>query len=172
MAVWNREQVLAQLHASPLAQRWQHLARRERLMLGLLAVFLLGTLLYLGVWRPVSSQKVEALRYLEQQRELHGYLQVRAPEVMDLQRRPAVSLDPARLQGLVTASATEKGLAVERLDSEGSGGVQVSLQPAGFDRLLSWFGDLQAQGVRIEEAGLDRQGDGRIAARLTLRVAF
>ncbi len=172
MAVWNREQILTRLQASPLAQRWQHMARRERLMLGLLAVFLLSTLMYLGVWRPVASQKIEAQLYLFQQRELHAYLQARAPAVMERQGRPVINLDPARLQGLVTASAAEKGLAVERLDSEGSGGVQVSLQPAGFERLLSWFDELQAQGVRIEEAGLDRQGDGRIAARLTLRVAL
>jgi general secretion pathway protein M len=172
MAVWNREQVKAQLQASPLAQRWQHMARRERVMLGGLAVFLLSTLLYLGVWHPVANQKAEAQLYLQQQRELHAYLQARTPEIVENQRRPVVSLEPARLQGLVTASATEKGLAVERLDSEGSGGVQVSLQPAGFDRLLSWLDELQALGVRIEEAGLDRQGDGRIAARLTLRVAL
>lgn len=172
MAVWNREQIIAQLHASPLAQRWQLLAKHERMMLGLLAVFLLSTLLYLVVWRPVANQKGEAQLYLEQQRALHGYLQARAPEVMETHRRPVLSLDPARLQGLVTASAAEKGLAVERLDSEGSGGVQVSLQPAGFEPLLRWFDDLQAQGVRIEEAGLDRQEDGRIAARLTLRVAL
>ena len=86
--------------------------------------------------------------------------------------KPRVELDPARLQGLVTASATEQGLAVERMDSEGDGSVQVSLQAAPFAQLLRWFAVLEEQGVQIVEAGLDRSEENKVAARLTLRVAL
>ena len=80
------------------------------------------------------------------------------------------TLDPARLQGLVTASAAEQGLAIERLDTEGLGVVQVSLQPVAFAQLLRWIQALEGQGVRVEEAGLDRAEENRVTARLNLRV--
>ncbi|MGV8590600.1 GspM family type II secretion system protein XcpZ, partial [Pseudomonas aeruginosa] len=74
--------------------------------------------------------------------------------------------DPAALQGMVTASAAQAGLSVERLDNEGEGAVQVALQPAPFAKLLPWLEQLNGQGVQVAEAGLDRQVDGRVSARL------
>ncbi|CAD5109765.1 type II secretion system protein M [Zestomonas carbonaria] len=158
------------LEQSPWFQRWRALAPRDRLALAVLGGFLLLVLLYLLLWRPVEQQRDAARRYFEQQRELNVYLQAWAPLARGARERPQTSVDPARLQGLVTASAAEHGLAVERLDGEGEGGVQVSLQAAPFARLLGWFAALEGQGVRIDEAGLDRTGEGLVAARLTLRA--
>ncbi|MCY1284570.1 Type II secretion system protein M [compost metagenome] len=160
----------ARLQSSPLLQRWRTLAPRDRIALALLGGFLLLMLVYLLLWRPAERHRDAARQYFEQQRELHAYLQARAPLARSAQARPQTSVDPARLQGLVTASAGGHGLAVERLDGEGDAGVQVSLQPAPFARLLQWFAALEGQGVRIDEAGLDRAEDGLVAARLTLRV--
>ncbi|WP_137885423.1 type II secretion system protein M [Pseudomonas sp. 2FE] len=161
----------AQLERSVLLQRWRALIPRERLALSLLALFLLALLLYLSVWRPAEQRLIAARSAFEQQRELNAYLQARAPLARALHSKPQVSLDPAKLQGLITASAAQQNLAVERLDSEGDGGLQVNLQPAPFAQLLRWFALLEGQGVRIDEAGLDRDEEGRVAARLTLRVA-
>ena len=83
---------------------------------------------------------------------------------------PQAQIDPAALQGMVTASAAQAGLSVERLDNEGEGAVQVALQPAPFAKLLPWLEQLNGQGVQVAEAGLDRQVDGRVSARLSLRV--
>lgn len=162
----------AQLENSVLLQRWRALAPRERLALSLLALFLLLLVLYLLVWQPARQGVVAARAAFAEQRALHAYLQAQAPLARSLASKPQVELDPARLQGLVTASAGEQGLAVERLDSDSDGSLQVSLQPAPFAQLLRWFAALEQQGVRIAEAGLDRDEDNRVAARLTLRVAF
>ncbi len=48
--------------------------------------------------------------------------------------------------------------------------MQVALQPAPFAKLLPWLEQLNGQGVQVAEAGLDRQVDGRVSARLSLRV--
>ena len=162
----------AQLESSTLARRWRALAARERLALGALALFLLLVLLYLLLWQPVQQRLAAARTGYEQQRALHAYLQAQAPLARSLASTPQASLDPARLQGVVTASAAEQGLTVERLDSEGDGSLEVSLQAAPFAQLLRWFVVLERQGVRIAEVGLDRSEDNRVAARLTLRVAF
>ncbi|MNG41336.1 General secretion pathway, M protein [compost metagenome] len=47
--------------------------------------------------------------------------------------------------------------------------MQVSLQPAEFGRLLSWLVSLEEQGVRVEEAGLERADKELVSSRLLLR---
>jgi len=161
---------VAQLQGSWLVQRWSALQPRERLALGLLALFVLLTLLYLLLWQPARQGVTAARSAYEQERALHAYLQVQAPLARSLASKPQASLEPARLQGLVTASAAEQGLAIVRVDSDSDGSLQVSLQAAPFAQLLRWFSQLEQQGVRIAEAGLDRTEDNRVAARLTLSV--
>lgn len=154
-----------------LAQRWQAMPPRDRLALALLGGFLLLVLLYLGFWRPAERRLEQARTHFEQQRQLHAYLQARAPEARTRQAQPTRStVDPAHLQGVVTASAAEQGLSIERLDNEGEAGVQASLQPAPFPQLLRWFVHLQEQGVNIQEAGLDRSDQGQVTARLSLKA--
>lgn len=171
MKRWKRnlQARLAGASGSPLLQRWRQLARRERQALSALALFLFAVALYSGLWLPVERSRAEALRHFEQQRELLAYLQARAPEAQALSGRAVVRPAPTDLQRLVTAAAEQQGLAIERLDAEGEGGVQVSLQPAPFATLLAWFEVLQRQGIRIEEAGLERHGEGAVVARLGLR---
>lgn len=161
----------AQLERSVLVQRWRALAPRDRLSLTCLALFVLLVLLYLTLWQPAQQRLASARSAFETQRELHAYLQSRAPLARSLASRPQVSVEPARLQGLVTASAGSQGLSIERLDSDSGGALQVSVQPAPFAQLLRWLAALEAQGVQIAEAGLDRAEDSKVAARLSLRVA-
>jgi general secretion pathway protein M len=162
---------LARAHASPLWQRWRQLAPHERLALSVLALFLLAAVGYGGLWVPVERSRAEALAGFQQQRELQAYLQARAPEVPAVGGRSTVRPAPADLQRLVTTAAERQGLAIERLDMEGEGGVQVALRPATFAALLDWFEVLERQGIGIEEAGLERHGEGEVVARLGLRIA-
>lgn len=168
----TRLQRQLQATASPALQRWRHMPRRDRLALSALGVFLLAVLLYGGLWLPAERSRMEALAYFEQQRELLAYLQARAPEAQAASGRATVRVAPADLHQLVTAAAERQGLAIERLDAGSEDGVQLALQPAPFATLLAWFETLERQGIRIEEAGLERHGEGRVVARLSLRPAL
>ncbi|MDA8485194.1 type II secretion system protein M [Pseudomonas resinovorans] len=159
-----------QWQASSLAARWRAMPARDRTALLGLGIFLGLVLLYLLLWLPAERRLASAREYFESQRSLHAYLQQRAPEARSVQSQPESQVDPERLQGLVTATAAEQGLGVERIDSDAPGAVQVNLQPAAFPSLLRWFGVLEGQGVRIDEAGLDRNEDGRVTARVSLKV--
>lgn len=161
----------AQLDSSQLVQRWRSLAPREQLALGGLGLFLLLVVLYLTLWQPAQQRLQAAREAFATQRELHAYLQSQAPAARSLVSAPQQTIDPARLQGAVTASAATQGLTIERLDNAGDGTLQLNLQPAPFVQLLRWFSVLQEQGVQIAEAGLDRVDDNKVAARLNLRVA-
>lgn len=158
------------LESSPLLQRWRALAANDRLALGGLGLFLAGLSLYLLLWLPAQQGLASAREAFATQRALHAYLQAQAPRARGLASRSRAPLDPARLQGLVTASAAEQGLAVERLDSDGDGSLQVSLQPAPFSQLLRWFVVLEERGIGIAQAGLDRGEANLLVARLTLRA--
>lgn len=163
-------QLQARIAHHPLTARWQGMPPRDRLALGLLGGFLALVLLYLLLWRPASQNLEQARSFLQQQRTLHAYLQEHAPQVRTLQERPQVNIDATALQGLVTGSAASQGLNVERLDNQGDGGLQVSLQPTEFSRLLRWLVSLEEQGVRVDEAGLERAEKGLVTTRLLLRA--
>jgi general secretion pathway protein M len=160
-----------QMENSQLLLRWRALAPREQVALGALLLFLLLVLLYLGLWQPAQKHVQQARQAFETQRELNAYMQANAERARTLASVPQVSLDPARLQGLITSTSAEQGLMVERVDSDGAGVVQVNLRPAPFAQLLRWFTLLQEQGVEIAEAGLNRGDDNLVTARLSLRVA-
>ena len=142
-----RQQFSERATSSPLWQRWQQMAPRERMALGLLGAFLIGVVLYLSIWQPAARELKDARNYYQQQRELNA----------------------EQLQGLVTRTAQQHGLVVERFDSD-SEGLLVSLAEAPFAAMLRWFGELQAQGVRLAEVSLDRASTGKVNARLTLKA--
>ncbi|WXL24427.1 type II secretion system protein M [Ectopseudomonas mendocina] len=160
-----------QFENSQLLQRWRTLAPREQVALGGLLMFLVLVLLYLALWQPAQKHVQQAKLAFESQRDLHAYMQANAERAKAAINVPQVAVDPARLQGLVTSTAAAQGLMVERVDSDGSGVVQVNLRPAPFAQLLRWFTLLQEQGVGIAEAGLNRGDDNLVTARLSLRVA-
>jgi general secretion pathway protein M len=162
----------AQLDNSQLLQRWRALAPREQFALVSLGSFLLLVVLYLTLWLPAQERLQAARSAFENQRELNAYLVSQAPAARNLagsSQQPM--LDPARLQGAVTATAATQGLIIERLDNSEEGVLQLNLQPAPFAQLLRWFSVLQEQGVQIAEAGLDRAEGNQVAARLSVRVA-
>ncbi|WP_315974669.1 type II secretion system protein M [Pseudomonas sp. 5P_3.1_Bac2] len=160
----------AQWDDSALAKRWQALVPRERLAVSALLAFVLLVLLYVGLWQPTQQRVHTARNAFEAQRELNAYMHSQAPLLRNQASTPQTSIDPTRLQGLITSSAAAHGLSIERLDNDSAGAVQVNLQPAPFARLLQWIEHLQGQGVQISEAGLDRGADNAVAARLTLRA--
>lgn len=100
----------AQLDNSQLLQRWRALAPREQFALASLGSFLLLVVLYLTLWLPAQERLQAARSAFESQRELNAYLISQAPAARNLagsNQQPM--LDPARLQGAVTATAATQG---------------------------------------------------------------
>lgn len=164
-----KQQFQARAETSPLWQRWQQLQPRERLAVAALGLFLLLALLYLLLWQPVALNARNARSQYLQQRDLHLYLQANADQARQLSGQTQASLAPEQLQGLVTQTAQQKGLLIERFDS-GDEGLQISLPQAPFALLLRWLNELQAQGVQLVDVSLTRGAPGKVDARLTLKA--
>lgn len=153
---------------SALLQRWQLLLPPDRLALTLLTVFILLVLLYLFLWIPIQLNLLSARAAFAEQRELYTYMQSNASALRGGGQKSRSSFDQARLQGVVTALAAEHGLAIDRLDVDGQGMLQVSFQPLPFTQLLNCVRLLEAEGVKVKGANIDRFDDGLVVSRLTL----
>ncbi|KQO44687.1 MAG: type II secretion system protein M [Pseudomonas sp.] len=151
-------------------QRWQQLPPRDRSILLWLAGGVALLLFYAFVWLPLE-RKVDAsnARY-QQEREFLSYLQEQAPTLRRVGPHARLSLSPERLQGLVTSTAQQHGLVLERLDSEGGGRLLISLAQAPFDKIVRWLQELEEKGVTLFEVSLERSGVGKVDARLAVGV--
>lgn len=153
--------------ASPLLLRWQQLPARDRLALSLLAVFMLLMALYAAIWLPLQREVREAREWYQSQRELHQYVLANAPQARQQGGEQQVRISAEQLQGVVTSSAQQAGISIERYDSDGSG-LSLSLSRVPFARLLPWLLELERQGVNLLEVNLDRGSEGRVDVRLSL----
>ena len=164
-----KEHALAELRQSLLAQRWQHLPGRERMALLVLSGFLALVLMYVMVWQPVVQRVERARSYYQNQQVLYTYIQENAAKARQLGVAKTV-LAPEQLQGLVTSSAQQRGLILERMDNDGSSGLLISLAKAPFEPMLLWLSELQRQGVQLSEVNLDRADIGKVDAKVTLQA--
>ncbi|MFC3608077.1 type II secretion system protein M [Stutzerimonas tarimensis] len=158
------------LARSPLWHRWQGLSPRDRMALLALGAFVGLVVLYLAIWQPAQRSLEEARGYYAQQRDLYHYIEQNTELARQMSRVSRPTLAPDQLQGLVTATALQHGLTVESFDSARNGGLTVSLPEASSAALLDWIATLQAQGVRLDEASLQRVEDGVVTSNLTLRT--
>ncbi|WP_278401667.1 type II secretion system protein M [Stutzerimonas kunmingensis] len=165
-----KQQLAVRLADSPLWQRWQRLAPRERTSLSLLGAFLLAVLFYLWLWLPAQRQAADARAYYQAQRELHAYMEQNTELARQMERSNQVELAPEQLQGVITESAQQGNLRIESFDNGTDGSVQVSLPGASYALLLRWFDTLQGQGVSIADVSLERAGEGLVNARVSFRA--
>lgn len=145
---------------APLRQRWLLLQPREQrallLLGGALALFLLWGL-WLGSHR--AAQKAET--QLSAGRALLRELQAAQPSAGNGQFGGS-------LLGAASDAAAAAGLSLHRIEPEGDGGVRVWVEKADFNAVARWLALLSAQGVRVQEAQVEKQSEGGVSARISL----
>lgn len=151
-------------------QHWQQLPARDRSMLLGLAGGAALLLFYAFVWLPLERKLDASNARYQQEREFLSYLQEQAPTLRRAAPHARSSLSPERLQGVVTSTAQQHGLVLERLDSEGSGRLLIALAQAPFDNIVRWLQELEEQGVTLFEVSLERSGVGKVDARLAVGI--
>ena len=166
-----RSRLHQQARHSPLGQRWQQLPPRDRLALLGLGLFFVVVLVYLLLWQPVQRDLQQSRQWFSQQRELHSYLLEHAEQARQTLAQPQQQVSAEALQGLLTRSAKEQGLSIERIDSDAAG-VQVNLAPVAFASLLPWLQQLQGEGVTFNQVSLERGEQGLLVARLSLAASL
>ncbi|HBC34601.1 MAG TPA: type II secretion system protein M, partial [Marinobacter adhaerens] len=80
--------------------------------------------------------------------------------------------DGRALMALVTRSAGEAGLSLQRFEPSGEDAIRVWLENVPFAEVAAWLERLNGNhGVVIDQAAMDRASEpGRVSVRLTLAI--
>ncbi|MFV8572553.1 type II secretion system protein GspM [Marinobacter sp. SBS5] len=164
-----------------LIARYDQLPQRDRQALTVLLVALVIAVLYFAIWRPVSDYRNNAEASRENAGELLAWMQANQTTIQRLGTagaggssssaadRPA---DGRALMALVTRSAGEAGLSLQRFEPSGNDAIRVWMEGVPYADVAAWLERLDAQhGILIDQAAMDKGNEpGKISVRLTLAI--
>lgn len=149
---------------APLRQRWLMLTPRDQQFLRVLGVVTFLVILVYGIWLPSQRAAQKAELQYEQNRELVAMLQA-----ANGQTASAGQMASGSLLVLASDAAAANALVFSRIEPEGEAQVRVWVERADFNAVAAWLARLSTQGVKLQEAQAERQGDGRgVSARFVL----
>ncbi len=157
----------------PLQRHWNTLRPRERILVAVAAVLVTLTVFYLALWEPLHQDHQRLQRQVEEQRALLQWMQQRAAEVRALRgsTAPAEKSRGDSLLGVIDRTARTAKLKgkVSRIEPDGERRVRVWLDGVDFDALARWLDRLRKKhGLRVASAVIDREGPGKVSARLVI----
>jgi type II secretory pathway component PulM len=143
---------------------------REQVSLLVLAAALSLFLLYQLVWSPVSGMRDDMAERNHRLAEVLLRMDGMVSQIQTLRQSGASNRPRRNLASLINASTGEHELQVLRLQPNSRGEVQVRLEDAVFDKLLSWLHQVEFQeGLVVHEVSLNQTGSsGRVNA--TVRI--
>jgi len=175
--------MIAKLKEQPAVEKliaqYDQLPRRDQQALTVLAIAVFLGLLYFAIWRPVAGFHDQALSARENGEELLAWMQSNKSALdrlaaSDGSSRPAANApeDGRALMALVTRSAGESGLSLQRFEPSGSDAIRVWLEDVPFAEVAAWLEGLNGDhGVVIDQAAMDKQDEpGIVSVRLTLTI--
>jgi len=148
---------------------------RERRMVAGGALVLGVLMFYLLVWEPIAVSYDDLKKNVAAQQETLDWMKQASLKVKALRgsaRGTAQGLGGRSLLAVVDQSARSAGLgpAIKRVEPDGSKGVKIWLEGAGFDDMVLWLGKLaRTYQIEVSVITLEPQGEGRVKARLTLQ---
>lgn len=162
-----------------LIAQYDQLSRRDQQALLVLVVAVFLGLLYFAIWVPATSFHDSARAERENAAELLAWMQANETTIKRLgnaqgegSRGTSDVPDGRALMALVTRSARESGLALQRFEPSGENAIRVWLEDAPFAEFAAWLEQLNSShGVIIDQAAMDRADEpGRVSVRLTLTI--
>ena len=128
---------------------WGERSPREQWMLGVMFALLAVVLLWLGVVGPLASVQRSAREGLLAATDRNAAMRAKVKLLKILPRGVATSSGMA-IDQLVSQSAGEAGLTLERAEAQGGARIEIAMASVRPVALFSWLAALEAQGVRVE----------------------
>lgn len=153
-----------------LLERYDHLSPRDQIALKGLSVFFALLILYAGMWLPANHYFEERSLFHQKQTELHQYLLSTEKAARASTGSSKASVGGRSILQTVSRSAQKFSLKPDRLQPEGSQGVNVMFNNVSFNTLIKWLQNLNQQGFSVRQISIER-GDipGVVTARMVLR---
>lgn len=129
-------------YITPLEQRWQSLAPRERKMLAVCAIVVGLLFLYYVIIQPLSNKVTQLQQDVQTQTELLAWMQPRVQRLQaQTQKTPARQLTTSQLLQMLNTSLKRTDFAnnLQEVSQTQDGGVQITLQKVPFDKLVTWL---------------------------------
>ena len=147
------------------------LNQREQLSLLALGLALALYLLYMLVWSPLDSARDSLARQNEGVAESLQRVDAMVSEINLLRESGARPGVRRNLTSLINQSTGALALPVSRLQPNSRGEIQVRLENASFDDLLTWLYQMEyREGLLVREVSITQSGSvGRVNA--TVRIA-
>ncbi len=173
------EKLKDQPSVGKLIAQYDQLAKRDQQALLVLIVAVFVGLLYFAIWRPATTFHDSAVADRENAAELLAWMQANEATIKrlgstngDAPQGASDLPDGRALMALVTRSARESGLALQRFEPSGENAIRVWLEDAPFAEVAAWLERLKSgNGVIIDQAAMDRADEpGRVSVRLTLTI--
>ncbi|MBW4933083.1 type II secretion system protein GspM [Marinobacter sp. F4206] len=162
-----------------LIAQYDQMPRRDQQALAVLAVAILVGILYFAVWSPASNFHNAAVAERQNAAELLAWMEANESTIKRLGAPGGQSgqgsadvADGRALMALVTGSAREAGLSLQRFEPSGENAIRVWLEDAPFADVAAWLERLSSgHGVIVDQAAMDRSDEpGRVSVRLTLTI--
>jgi len=151
--------------------RYEHLSQRDRLALKGLLVFFASLFLYSLVWLPANDYFTDRSLYHQNQIELHQYLLSSEQQARASTGQNSQSVGGQSLLQTVSGSAQKFSLKPDRLQPEGSDGVNVVFNNVNFNKLMQWLESLDRQGFSVRQISIERSDvPGVVTTRMVLRA--
>jgi len=155
---------------------WNGLPLRQQRLLIVLAVVVTGALFYVSIWEPLIEAREARRAEVAHHQTTLNLLEEARSDIQALQNQASrTSVDPNQsLLRLADESARAAGLAgaLTRIEPVNENQVNVWLEGAAFDEVMSWLSSLSmGSGIQVEQMSATRQVDGsEVDVRVSLLI--
>lgn len=163
--------LLDRWHATPVYRNYAMRDPNERMIIAAVVALVIGSLVYLLLWQPVSDWSSAAAEAHKREQSVNDWLlaneSAARSSASESKSRPGGS---EGLLTIVSRTADKAQLKLTRFQPE-SNGVSVVLQKQAFNDVLRWLDMLEKdENVLVVQASVDADSlSGRVNARFSLR---
>ncbi len=128
---------------------WDGLSRREQWLVGVMLGLLAVVILWLGIARPVENGLASVREAHAEALDRNAAIRAKVAALEKLPRRAGLGLG-APVAQVVSESASEAGLTLDRAQDQGGGRVDIAMASVKPQALFSWIAQLETKGVMVE----------------------
>ncbi|QJR80821.1 type II secretion system protein M [Alteromonas pelagimontana] len=149
-----------------LWEKYRALTEREQYLVLISGVFVVIAMFYWLIWAPLTASVERAQIRLESQQNLLSWVQERTTRAQQLQRSATgTTRFTGSLPQAVSSTTNRYNIAVSRMQPQGEE-IQVWIDQAPFNDVLSWLQALESMGIVILQADISAaNASGHIEVR-------
>ena len=131
-----------------LKERYQALSEREQRLVLITAVVVGIAIFYWGIWQPLSSGVEKERANYNAQQSLLMWVQEQGARAIQLRKSGNIQTFSGSLPQAVNNTSARHSIAIARMQPQNEE-LQVSVDEASFNDVLSWLQVMEKMGIRI-----------------------